>query len=602
MLDVESLKRELLATGRVTTERLASAETEALAAGTSLGDVLVRRLMISFPDLGLACSRVTGLPYIPLSTATSDDQPRWMSMEFAAGLGVYPLDYDPMTHELVVAVTEPAQGQTVGRLLQFLDQQVQLTLTVASDVEMARELERARPGHVSRPAISQGVRPPVVVTEVARRVEPAGGGGKGNPVRPTGTTTGGNPPAKAPASRGPREPAYGEMSEALAAAVSLLARQRLADEPDAVHVLRTRVRYSQLMASRLKFSRVETDALVIAAWLSGLREEDGLVEPLTTPYGLYELLQPDRARGARPQEPRAEALVLGLVRCYQNLRDEKPEAGKDVNLVRRELFLRWPTSRVHPNMLETFLQILVDEEFLETQKQVAGRILIVDPDEAASCALSPPLVRLGYDVMTSADTRAAREALETFKPDLVMINVDAFAERALWFCERMRGDARTATTPLLALVGPAQADLAVKCMRAGCADVLTRPIHTELLALKVQHQLSEVGVDVRECGVSGSLDEMGFTDMVQILCAGRRSVDVFLNAEADEGRVYIREGDVVHAMLGALRGEPAFYAMMRWKHGTFTTRQCGELPERSIHVSAMALLMEGARQLDESSP
>ena len=57
----------------------------------------------------------------------------------------------------------------------------------------------------------------------------------------------------------------------------------------------------------------------------------------------------------------------------------------------------------------------------------------------------------------------------------------------------------------------------------------------------------------------------------------------------------------MHAAAGGRTGEAAFYALMRWREGIFTTRQSGDLPEASIHVSAMSLLMEGARQVDEAS-
>lgn len=586
MLDAEKLKQDLLAAGKVSAARMASAETYAREHGVSLAEALVRLLMISFPDLGAACARLTGLPYAPLmDLRPSPESLRWMSVDFAAHAGAFPVNYDPEAHRLTMAIWDPEQAQTLERMLRFLDHEVNLTFTIASAAEIERAVARTRTPHggVGR-ALPRPVRAAQGPAKAEKRPTPAGSGSAPAPRS--------DPPAA-------REPSYADMSQALVSASMLLARQCLADKPEEMHLARTRVRYCQLLASRLRLTAVQTDALTVASWLSMLPEDEGLASKLTTPYRLEDVLTADRRRGSTVGDIRIEALVLSLVRAYQHLKDEQPDARRDITLARRELFRRWTPPRKHVDMLETFLQILVDEEFLDNLGQSGGRILIVDPEEVSLCALAPPLISMGYDVVAMPDTRSAREAMEEFRPDLILVSMDGTPDRALWFCERVKGDARTAGTPILAVVGGDNAQLAVRCLRAGANDFLAKPVNTELLFLKVQNHLSAVGVSVRECGVSGSLDEMSFTDMIQILCAGRRSVDLFLNMENEEGRVYIRDGEIVHAMLGALRGEPAFYALMRGKSGTFTTRQCGETPERSIQSSSMSLLMEGARMADE---
>ena len=96
---------------------------------------------------------------------------------------------------------------------------------------------------------------------------------------------------------------------------------------------------------------------------------------------------------------------------------------------------------------------------------------------------------------------------------------------------------------------------------------------------------------------------MSFTDMVQILCAGGKSVEIVLsNKNGDESHVFIEDGNITQADSDGLEGEQAFYALMRWNEGTFTTRPCDSFPERAIQASAMGLLMEGARLIDEDGP
>ena len=103
-----------------------------------------------------------------------------------------------------------------------------------------------------------------------------------------------------------------------------------------------------------------------------------------------------------------------------------------------------------------------------------------------------------------------------------------------------------------------------------------------------------------KAGITGSLADMGFADMIQILCAGGRNVQIALTKDELKGSVFIEAGNVVHCTADALKGDPAFYALMRWQEGMFITTPCSEFPARTVESSVMSLLMEGARQVDES--
>jgi hypothetical protein len=46
-------------------------------------------------------------------------------------------------------------------------------------------------------------------------------------------------------------------------------------------------------------------------------------------------------------------------------------------------------------------------------------------------------------------------------------------------------------------------------------------------------------------------------------------------------------------------GEDAFYSLMKWQHAKFLAKPCDPPAQTTITTSAMALLMEGARRIDE---
>jgi hypothetical protein len=63
----------------------------------------------------------------------------------------------------------------------------------------------------------------------------------------------------------------------------------------------------------------------------------------------------------------------------------------------------------------------------------------------------------------------------------------------------------------------------------------------------------------------------------------------------------MQQGNVVHAVVGDITGEQAFFRLMQWRDGQFSLKECSEFPEQTISASTMSLLMEGARLADEGS-
>ena len=65
-------------------------------------------------------------------------------------------------------------------------------------------------------------------------------------------------------------------------------------------------------------------------------------------------------------------------------------------------------------------------------------------------------------------------------------------------------------------------------------------------------QTMDAGKSVQE-GITGSLEEVGLTDVVQILCSGGRSMEIDLNNGKDKAQIFIRTGNIIHCAVGALQ-------------------------------------------------
>ena len=74
--------------------------------------------------------------------------------------------------------------------------------------------------------------------------------------------------------------------------------------------------------------------------------------------------------------------------------------------------------------------------------------------------------------------------------------------------------------------------------------------------------------------------------------------------DARVGRIFIRKGQIVHAKIDKnpdFDGRQCIYEMMRWEKGRFAFSAMEVDMEDTINASPTALLMEGARLIDEAN-
>src|SRR6185295_752244 len=103
-------------------------------------------------------------------------------------------------------------------------------------------------------------------------------------------------------------------------------------------------------------------------------------------------------------------------------------------------------------------------------------------------------------------------------------------------------------------------------------------------------------------GVSGSLQEMGVPDIVQVLWHGRKTGSLKIQSPDGAGEIHFVEGQVYNALFGRKRGADAFYAMVALQAGEFAVDPSFVATQRVIEESPEGLLLEGMRRLDEGVP
>ena len=97
----------------------------------------------------------------------------------------------------------------------------------------------------------------------------------------------------------------------------------------------------------------------------------------------------------------------------------------------------------------------------------------------------------------------------------------------------------------------------------------------------------------------GSLKELPLPDIIQLVSVSGKTGKFTLTRERDRGFIYLKNGQMVHAMVGDLIGEEAIYALAIWNQGEFQFSPAEEPDRQTITKSNTNLLMEAARRLDE---
>jgi putative two-component system response regulator len=113
----------------------------------------------------------------------------------------------------------------------------------------------------------------------------------------------------------------------------------------------------------------------------------------------------------------------------------------------------------------------------------AGRILVVDDEAAVRRLLERLLVAEGYEVLLAEDGEAALSLAWSGRIDTVLLDMRMPGMSGLDVCRQLRGDPRTAHTPVLFVTGASDRLFRREALQAGASDFVAKPFdEVELLA------------------------------------------------------------------------------------------------------------------------
>lgn len=102
-------------------------------------------------------------------------------------------------------------------------------------------------------------------------------------------------------------------------------------------------------------------------------------------------------------------------------------------------------------------------------------------------------------------------------------------------------------------------------------------------------------------GIKGRLRDMSLVDVIQVLNLGRRTAAVNIGSEQGAGKIFVENGNIVHAAFRELSGENALYHLLSWKDGEFEVEMDVKPEAKTISANVERLLLEGMKRLDETN-
>lgn len=343
------------------------------------------------------------------------------------------------------------------------------------------------------------------------------------------------------------------------------------------------------------------------SYLTPVRMFESVRLPLTTVSSLAHLYErfdgsgfPDRLKG---NEIDLGSRIIAISETYTDL------ISHEINPYRKKLSAQeacevlssYREKIFDPSLVDIFKLVVLGEDLKAKLLEGSRRALLVDPDTVETTVLELRMIEQGFDVTIARNSADVLEHLEAAEFDVIISEVDLKPLDGFKLLQKIQSG-KGSDVPFVFLTKQSSGDMVQRGFKLGAADYITKPASADVVALKIRQVLDSAKprTATRGRGVSGSLEEMGLPDVVQILFHGRKSGKLSISSGELNGEVQFSEGWIFNAAYGAKQGEEAFYDMLNLTTGHFELDPNFKPTEQLIHASPESLLLEGMRRLDEA--
>lgn len=223
------------------------------------------------------------------------------------------------------------------------------------------------------------------------------------------------------------------------------------------------------------------------------------------------------------------------------------------------------------------------------------RVLIVDDEEDLTWTLVKKLSKDSdkFELICVNSGKEALDVLSQVPVDLVITDVRMPEVSGLDLLVTIKENYPVTKVVIMTAYG--SSDVQKEATERGCLHYIEKPFEINDLRQLILDALTE------KRGFKGSVSDFQLSDIIQLNCLGRLTSALQIRNEGEEGIIYFQEGNIVHAEMGTLEGEAAFFHIMSWPTGEFSVARNRTAPKETIRQGWQSLLLESLRRVDEHS-
>jgi DNA-binding NtrC family response regulator len=234
---------------------------------------------------------------------------------------------------------------------------------------------------------------------------------------------------------------------------------------------------------------------------------------------------------------------------------------------------------------------------IEIPTEAKMKILLVDDDDDFRWATGNILSAVGYDVPQAVNGREALEFVEKDIPDLVLMDYRMPGQNGLAVAAQMKRI--IPAVPIVIITAYGEIDSAVKAMKMGIYDYVTKPMDNNVLLFTIKRALEKQDLLQEVEQLRTILDErttlyklMGNSDPIKKLVRHVEKVaptpfTVLIEGESSTGKEIIAR---------------AIHDLSREKDGPFVALDCGAIPETLVESELFGAMKGAFTGADSDKP
>lgn len=128
--------------------------------------------------------------------------------------------------------------------------------------------------------------------------------------------------------------------------------------------------------------------------------------------------------------------------------------------------------------------------------------------------------------------------------------------------------------------------------------VLNRYFH-RILSERLRETSDQAKDGEQQKGLTGKLSTISLEELIQTLYTANKTGVLTIDNNGDKGKIFIKNGLVIHAMTKSLKGEQAFFRVMTWHDASFRFVPGEVNVERTVTMNVHGLLLEAMKRIDD---